>query len=1288
MFINPIGIALWDSQDLEALVQVCWIRWDHLNLPNPSPTLPSHPIESFDRPLQPINHYNSHLPLHNLEPISAVILPSTDPSHQIFLAVLFNSLLERSSKLVILSANTATVLHSIDLTGIGVELRANQRTIVIATKSPLALHLYDYSQAGRASSTSSPTSNSDDGISLVKLPQSPILDLAPKAKTGNPVFHLGHSRLLVYASTKPPNEREPPIATGPGISFVFPTQDLRTPQAFDPTSPDHREFRFGLPSSFSSHRHSSHSGISGTSWKNSVAPNLDAIDETARKLGGGLLNGAKLLSSWGQNFWNPSTDSAHSPRQAFHHPSRDDLGLHFSQSAPLPHMMSAARSPSSTRAGESSASYGNVKVLDLLSTCPKALPHGRHHQSPHPLFHLKISSDPLTFLSLNPSSNLLLTSSIEGHSFHVFELRPHSRVGRSYLNGQHLEAAGSRREATVWHRYKLTRGFTSAEVTDVVWRWDSKVVAVLTEHGTHHLFAIHPAGGTARTNSVENGKPSRGSLDPLSSIFTSRVHNPYIPQPLSVTVSAFEKIKPKPLHHPGLSNHLPSMLRPSSDPPGFGPADYLDPAPSESELHGNPSHYYHTSLVFVLPQPDDRPKSSTTDHEQVLPESSKRSPSVLLHDPATNSVTLYNFEVKRKLLNSVASGVSSSLTKSATSVGTSPDGQQSVISDAQKQIMPNPSGLSQLMQQKQTIEPKVNGQDPVNHLGPGFVSSFALAVWHLRAISQLTTDFNKQLYRSGFSSPSMLVSTSSRWRHLNLSKSTDDRKLDSVIHGSANDQNWTSFVELDTFSHSLRILPRSIYTSHQFDFFNFVPRRPLLPSLSNQGLARNYSFIDQFVSSGFDSLDQKKLTVKREVQIQPGDLGSQFDSLDVFGLSTAEMDDNFVNPHIHPPGVEKTNLGGDHQIYAEPIRSAVEAVLDATLASSPQGSLHTFPEFPNGHPGRKGAAGTHHNSLKSITKSVTSNVGPVVGVVNERMRKEIGKLTSSGVIGEVSRRRISIGLGYYNGISGSLSQRLNRKSEVYDPGPDIEGSTSLSFEDDRDEAIRIDRTLFDDQGPSSSSMTSFTSSNSLTNPNSDELGSDSAARVGQGTRDLEDDEEPESWDGWTFEDDLDFNKPQETKTRSPSQPYTSPDAPTLASHLIDPPRACATVPTPMADEVVPTRTQMDRFKLKDRANDCTLISSNLELSPGWRDNPTVSESTSGSRSTSVQSPSTSLPTSIKEPMNDARSRAREPKTPSRSTRDQTHTEDNFKPSTKSNTPVKGSKSCSHSIQGVKPTALS
>jgi len=1145
-------------------------------------------MESFDY-LSDLNLNHNQNPIHNrqlqnLEPISAAVLPFINSSSQMLLVLLFNSLSDRSSKLVIISANTGTVIESIDIAGVGLELKVNQRVVAVATKSPLALHLYAWD-----TKTTTPPKR----LSLVKLPCSPILDLAPKPKTGNPVFNLGSTRLLVYASSKPPNEREPPIATGTGFSFAFSPQDSRSPPTADILGREGKDCGFG---SYSATRHSSHTGVSGSSWKNSVAPPLDVIDETARKLGGGLMTGAKYLSSWGQNLWNPHIDP-HSSHQGRHQLPRNDLEVAFSQSAPVSHRVSAARPTPSARPEESCLTYGNVKVIDLFSsdTSTENPSHGHRH-----ILHFKTSTDALTFLSFNPSSNLLLTSSIEGHSFHVFELRPSFRIGKSYLNSAPPQTPHSSRQATVWHRYKLNRGITSAEVADVVWRWDSKIVSVLTEHGTHHLFAIHPAGGPHTADMGEVGKAPRGPIDPLSAIFGPRVLNPRTPPPLSVNVSAFEKIKHKSLHHPSFPQNVENAGHMAS-------LGYLDHHINEHENLGHLPHLDRTCLVFPQPMWNPSSNSSQNHAEEILSESHKRSPSVLLHDPSTNSVILYNFENKKKLLDSVTGGVS--ITPHSSSVGTISENQQLAVSDVKKKAT-TPSGLSQLMQQTKGMELRLNGP----HTGNLVIGSFAPAVWHLSSIEHFTINAVNRFYKPpGHTSPSQ-----------SFIKPPSESKLGYMVHRTSHGKIWTSFAELDTFSHSLRILPRSIYICHQFDFYNFAqPAQPSPPSVSHHVYQSHEqpAYIDQLSRVDFDRIKKHKLVVKREVQIQPGDLSTHPESRDLFGLSTVEIDDHFVNHHPHPPGShESTDSSSRYShMYAEPLRSAVETVLDSTLAS-PNSSSQFLPEFPNGHPGRKGSSsGVHNSPLASFRKSVTDNVVPVVGVVNERVRKELEKITSSSVIGEVNRRRISAGLGYYNGISRSLGHRAaaEQKAEVFAAGAFSEGAaTSLSFEDDQDEAIRIDRSLFDHQGPSSSSMTSFTTTNSLAQAQSDEASpAASAARSSRGLLpdSEEEDDSPERWDGWTFEDDFDFKSQEQHSTAQPVLQEECPDPDPVRTAIPSGKPVCAT-----PDPVHPVQETLligDAPSKEPSSDDGGLLPP-----PSGQAH---SERTSGSRSSSALSTSTS-----------------------------------------------------------------
>ncbi|KAI9631615.1 hypothetical protein KEM48_014585 [Puccinia striiformis f. sp. tritici PST-130] len=405
----------------------------------------------------------------NLEPISAAVLPSSHPSSQLIL------------------------LHS--------NSRQTRDWLRLLQSHPWQLHLYQWIPIN------CPTS----------WPAHPYLTWHPQPKTGPLSSTLVRLVYWYNASSKPPSEREPPIATGPGFSFGFSAQDPPT-------------------------RHSSHTGISGSSWKNSVAPNLDAIDETARKVGGGLLTGAKYLSSWGQNLWNPNIDTLHSPRQGLHQSTRNDIDPAFSQSAPTPHMMSAARPTNSSRSEE----LRGVMATSKLSTCsPRQL-----HISGSPTssnFHFKTSSDPLTFY---PSTRHL--------------------TYYSHLPSTVIRSMSSNSVLILVHR-----GF---------WRWDSKIVSVLTEHGTHPGELLPPPSAVRLADHLVQCQTHLCDLQSTS------------PQPsypsatFQSLLQAFEKIKHKSMRHHSLPQH--------TDNGHMRSLGYLDYHPNEHDSLSNP---HHTSLYCFEP---------------------------------------------------------------------------------------------------------------------------------------------------------------------------------------------------------------------------------------------------------------------------------------------------------------------------------------------------------------------------------------------------------------------------------------------------------------------------------------------------------------------------------------------------------------------------------------------------------------------------------------------------------------------------------------------------------------
>lgn len=152
-------------------------------------------------------------------------------------------------------------------------------------------------------------------------------------------------------------------------------------------------------------------------------------------------------------------------------------------------------------------------------------------------------SHPLTLLSMSPNGTLLLTSSSEGHSFHVFELRPPSFAGNSSIrsvshqratmsaasapSSQGSSLQSSNPDLKVWHRYRLNRGLTVARTVAAHWSPDSRFVLVSTSRGTVHVYPVHPLGGKATPKTHIPGA----------------ITNPVTLMPLSVTVSAVVRIK-------------------------------------------------------------------------------------------------------------------------------------------------------------------------------------------------------------------------------------------------------------------------------------------------------------------------------------------------------------------------------------------------------------------------------------------------------------------------------------------------------------------------------------------------------------------------------------------------------------------------------------------------------------------------------------------------------------------------------------------------------------------------
>ncbi|KAJ4458998.1 hypothetical protein PAPYR_5045 [Paratrimastix pyriformis] len=95
--------------------------------------------------------------------------------------------------------------------------------------------------------------------------------------------------------------------------------------------------------------------------------------------------------------------------------------------------------------------------------------------SNRPVAHFRAHAHPISALAFDRSGSLLVTASVEGHSFMVFRISP-----------------GPDPTASHRHLYKLVRGVTNASVLDLSWSIDRKWLCASSLRGTSHLYSIPP----------------------------------------------------------------------------------------------------------------------------------------------------------------------------------------------------------------------------------------------------------------------------------------------------------------------------------------------------------------------------------------------------------------------------------------------------------------------------------------------------------------------------------------------------------------------------------------------------------------------------------------------------------------------------------------------------------------------------------------------------------------------------------------------------------------------------
>ncbi|GAM24327.1 hypothetical protein SAMD00019534_075020 [Acytostelium subglobosum LB1] len=99
-------------------------------------------------------------------------------------------------------------------------------------------------------------------------------------------------------------------------------------------------------------------------------------------------------------------------------------------------------------------------------------------------------SQPISYLTFDPSGTLLFTSSTEGTKINVYQIIPFSNSLSVSPQNHSLDPTHSFR-----HIYVLKRGITNASIQGISINDTSKWAALTTSRGTTHIYALNPLGG-------------------------------------------------------------------------------------------------------------------------------------------------------------------------------------------------------------------------------------------------------------------------------------------------------------------------------------------------------------------------------------------------------------------------------------------------------------------------------------------------------------------------------------------------------------------------------------------------------------------------------------------------------------------------------------------------------------------------------------------------------------------------------------------------------------------------
>ncbi|KAG9219724.1 hypothetical protein CCMSSC00406_0010187 [Pleurotus cornucopiae] len=571
-------------------------------------------------------------------------------------------------------------------------------------------------------------------------------------------------------------------------------------------------------------------------------------------------------------------------------------------------------------------------LLSMPRRSPSSRPSSPRHDSP-PIISKFLASrhQPIVDLRFSSDATSILVSPKDGQTLQVFKLRPKSmairrlsgKIGRSVTispeaptdaptsatqrrhpaslqmttaspgSSRSPSTAGSRGELAVVQDpplqvYNLKRGRTTAIVEEMEWADDERWIAIGTRKRTIHLFAINPYGGPPE----------------IMSHLSGAVRNTVELQPLSIDVHPIVRLRAqKPL---AVDQHQAPIVFTFFKPSTLTLPSHLLPAPVSSPRQS------HVGSLGSTPESDysslrqtDRPRNYQD---------------ILVFDPADGMLSLRRVTIETKSLDEgiglrglpasvpILGSTSISLPKigPAGRLSSSPGGAINTISN---------------------LQPSRSPASPGNEASVELVGKErTAATWNLRRDSDRLPARKSLAVRSDFAFHQARVRVSKN--------------------------DWLAQAELSIHSLSTKIIPRSIYLSHQFTFQSLGE--------DYHALIRRYRF----------DVGGAKIEVRREVEAI---------------AFAAETSESFVEGFAPRRDVRRASSSFD-----EPLASALGAGIESGRAPP------VLPMLPNGAP-RSGPKSIRNAiPIRSISDNMSEGIGRIRTQFQQRVRSPRGGDIGSG----------------------------------------------------------------------------------------------------------------------------------------------------------------------------------------------------------------------------------------------------------------------------------------------------